>query len=153
MELVGSSLRSAVGPADTTSVKLAGAAVLILVLVLVAGFAVYRKDGAASSEADSVRTCLQAAGTPATVMTSSTGQPQVAIAHGPVQIADHVTLQNSTTYISFLPSADEAAWWAAELRESPDIPDDSIVSSGNAFVQYSAGATSAVRAAVAGCLV
>ena len=98
-----------------------------------------------------MRGCLQSAGRPATIETSSTGKRQVAIAHGPVKISENVTLVNPTTYISFLPSADEAAWRAAQLRQAPEIADDSVVSSGNAFVQYGAGATAADRAAVASC--
>ena len=107
---------------------------------------------AGAADAERVRGCLQSAGRPATIETPSTGKQQVAIAHGPVKISENVTLVNSTTYISFLPSADEAAWWAAQLRQAPEIADDSVVSSGTAFVQYGAGATAADRAAVASCL-
>lgn len=129
--------------------KLAAAAVLILLLV--AGFAFHRTHGGKAA-ADAVRDCLRSAGRPATIETSSTGEPQVAIPHGPVQVSEHVILQNSTTYISFMESPDKAAWWADQLRQSPDIPDDSVASSGNAFVQYGTGATAADRTAVASCL-
>jgi hypothetical protein len=133
-------------------VKLAGAAVLIVLLVT--GFAVYRAHcgSAAGSQADAVRDCLRGAGRPASIETSSTGERQVAIAHGPMQVSEHVTIQNSKTYISFMKSPDDAAWWAGQLRQSPDIPDDSVASAGNAFVQYGTGATAADRAAVTSCL-
>jgi hypothetical protein len=134
-------------------VKIAAAATIVLLL---AGVFVFRKhegaDAAGAVGAERVQACLRAAGKPSSIETSSTGQRQVAIAHGPVQISANVTFQNSTTYISFMRSADEAAWWVDQLRPSPDIPDDSVVSSGNAFVHYGAGATTAERAAVSSCL-
>ena len=124
------------------------------ILALIVGFAVYRNHSgaAAGTEPERVRDCLRATGRRATVETSSTGQRQVALAHGPVQIEQHVTLENSTTYVSFMGSAKEAAWWADQLRQAPEIPDDSVVASGSAFVQYGVGVNAADRAAVASCL-
>ena len=128
-------------------------AVGALVAVLGGGYLKLRPhDADAAADTNAALACLQAGGRSAAIETSSTGQPQIALLHGSVRVSDNVTLENSKTYITFMRSPDEAAWWADQLRQAPDIPDDSVVSSGNAFVQYGAGATAADRAAVAVCL-
>jgi hypothetical protein len=134
-------------------VRIAAAAVLLTLVIT--GFTLYRKhdhSSAGSADATLVRDCLQSAGRRATIETSSTGTRQVAIAEGPVKVSSNTTLENATTYISFMSSASEAAWWVDQLRASAGISEGSLSQSGSAFVQWGPGATAAERTAVASCL-
>jgi hypothetical protein len=63
-----------------------------------------------------------------------------------------VTLQSSKTYISFLPSEDEAAWFEGQLRQAPGFTPGLVTHRGNALVTFGSTATTAERAAISACL-
>ena len=129
-------------------------AIAAVVLLLAGGYVKMRshQGGGAAATTDAVLSCLQASGRSPAIETSSTGQQQIALLHGPVRVSDTVTLEDSKTYITVMASASEAASWAEELRRAPQIPGGSIASSGNVMAQYGLGATNADRVAVAACL-
>jgi hypothetical protein len=64
-----------------------------------------------------------------------------------------VTLEDSTTYVSFTSSPDEASWWRSELAGMPPGGDPSLfVQEGRALVAYGMTSTPEERAAIEACL-
>jgi hypothetical protein len=129
--------------------------ILLLVGALVVGGFLYARQGdesSSSATAERVRRCLQTGGTPASIESSSTGARQVAVTHGRGAVGPNVTLQSSKTYISFLPSADEAAWFEGQMRQAPGFDPGLVTRSGNALVTFGSTATPAERAAIAACV-
>ena len=129
-------------------------ALLVLGAVAVGGFLWLRgrDDVSGSAAAEGVRQCLDAASVPAAIETSSTGQRQVAVTHGPGKIGPNVTLQSSKTYVSILESEEQAAWFESQLRTAPGFAPDAVTHKGNAVVTFGTTATPADRALIAGCL-
>jgi hypothetical protein len=130
------------------------ALVLVLAALVIGGFLWLRggDDASDSAAANGVLQCLNAAQVPATIETSSTGQRQVAVTHGPGQIGQNVTLQSSKTYVSFLESEEQAAWFEGQLRAAPGSSPDAVTHRGNAVVTFGTTASPAVRALISSCL-
>jgi hypothetical protein len=130
-------------------------AALIVLAALVLGSVLYartRDDSASAAGAERTVRCLQAARVQATIEKSSTGAHQVAVEHGRGAIGPNVTLVSSKTYVSFLPSADEAAWFESELRRAPGMRADLVTHRDNALVTFGSTASAAERAAITTCL-
>ena len=129
--------------------------ILIVVGALVVGGFLYARDGddsGPSASAERVLSCLQAGGASAALESSSTGARQVAVHHGRAAIGPNVTLESSKTYISFLPSEDEAAWFEGQLRQAPGFTPGLATHRGNALVTFGSTATAGERTAITGCL-
>jgi hypothetical protein len=129
--------------------------ILIVVGALVVGGFLYargRDDSGTSVSAGRAARCLQTRGTSASMESSSTGARQVAVTHGRGAIGPNVTLQSSKTYISFLPSEDEAAWFEGQLRQAPGFTPGLVTHQGNALVTFGKTATTGERAAITACL-
>lgn len=129
--------------------------ILILVGALVVGGFLYareRDDSGSAASAGRVARCLQAGGASASVESSSTGARQVAVTHGRGALGPNVTLQSSKTYISFLPSEDETAWFEGQLRQAPGFTPGLVTHQGNALVTFGTTATTGERAAITACL-
>jgi hypothetical protein len=130
-------------------------AVLVLIVAVVVGGFLYarqRDDASSSASANRVARCLQTRGTSASIESSSTGARQVAVSHGRGPIGPNVTLQSSKTYISFLPSEDEAAWFEGQLRQAPGFTPGLVTHHGNALVTFGSTATTGERATITACL-
>jgi hypothetical protein len=130
------------------------AALIVLAALVLGGFLYARSRDDSASAADASRTlrCLEAARVPASIEKSSTGANQVAVEHGRGALGPNVTLTSSKTYVSFLPSADEAAWFEGELRRAPGMRPDLVAHKGNALVTFGSTASAAERAAITACL-
>jgi hypothetical protein len=130
-------------------------AILLVVAALIVGGFLYARrdddDGSAASAARVAR-CLQARGALASVESSSTGARQVAVTHGRAPIGPKVTLESSKTYVSFLPSESEAAWFEGQLRQAPGFTPGLVAHSGNALVTFGSTATPRERATITVCL-
>jgi hypothetical protein len=129
--------------------------ILIMIGALLVGGFLYawgRDDATSSASANRVARCLQTRGTSASIESSSTGARQVAVTHARGAIGPNVTLQSSKTYISFLPSEDEAAWFEGQLRQAPGFTPGLVTHQGNALVTFGSTATNGERAAITACL-
>jgi hypothetical protein len=128
--------------------------ILVLVVALLAGGYLYarRDDDGSSAAAARVARCLHARGATASVESSSTGARQVAVTHGSAAIAPKVTLASSKTYVSFLPSESEAAWFEGQLRRAPGFSPGLVTHSGTALVTFGSTATPRERATITACL-
>lgn len=127
---------------------------MAILAAFVGGFLLVRKHGEseAAASAGRVARCLQAGGHAASVESSSTGARQVAVPHGPGALGPDVTLESSTTYVSFLGSEDEAAWFEGQLRQAPGSSPALVDHRGNAVVTFGSTATAGERAAISACL-
>src|SRR5436190_8455129 len=126
--------------------------IAVALLVLVGGWLLVHREGGGGggdASADLVLSCLQGEGRQVRIVTSSTGERQVEVTHGPARISPNMTLESSDTDIAFLPSENEAAWWQGQLQQAPVYAAGSVEHRGRVLVIYGQTATSEERTAIA----
>ena len=126
--------------------------VAIFFALVVAPAIVYFHHGGGAGSAtatfglDATLPCLQQAGVPASSIVSSTGNRQI-------QITDRAG--GPSTYVTFLGSDSEAAWWVANMQNgvvaAHGLPDEVMFQRRNTMVELGAPSPTEL-ASVDGCL-
>ncbi len=102
--------------------------------------------GGATFSLDATLPCLHQAGVPASPVVSSTGNRQIQIT---------ARAGSASTYVTFLGSDSEAAWWVANMKHgvaaAHGLPDEVIFQRRNTMVELGAPSP-AELASVDGCL-